>query len=119
MSVIILTRAQLDAAPQPIVISGRCHQHSEQLVFYMGGAIAIRCRTCNKHVANVAMDVATQAVIDTQKIERGDEAVRLKGSCHPKAGMFIVYNEGTITAACGKCKHEVTKLGVKPATGET
>ncbi len=117
MQVIVLTREQLDVVESPVVVSGRCHPRSAQLVFYLAGVIAIRCKTCNKHVANVAIAPDTQVEIDSQRLEPGEDAVRLKGECHPKAGMFLAYDSGKIIAACGQCKHEVTKLGVKPMTG--
>jgi len=122
---IVLTMTDLGPGKQPAAIAGKCHTRSEQLVFYMlnpsdfsgklwGGVVAVRCKTCNKHVANVAMDQDTQDEIASES-EDGTlrDAIRLKGTCHPKHGMFLVYSEGAILAACGGCKKMITRLGVR------
>lgn len=115
-----VTRRELDgwlaeSGGNTVLVHGFCHDRSEQLVFYMGGLVAIRCRTCNKHVVNVAIDQATHDAITAYLMTTppADEAVRLKPSCHPKRGLFLTYGAGKITAVCGACKAAIQTLTVR------
>lgn len=115
-----VTRRELDGwldetDAESVVIHGFCHPKSEQLVFYMGGLIAVRCRLCNKHVVNVAIDQTTHDAITAYLMMSPPavEAVRLKPSCHPKHGLYLAYSDGEIVAVCGKCKSEIQTLGVR------
>ena len=115
-----VTRKELDGwiaetGAGSVVIHGFCHDRSEQLVFYMGGLVAIRCRTCNKHVVNVAVDQATHDAITAFLMTSppADEAVRLKPRCHPKNGLYLTYSDGKIACVCGKCKAQIQTLTVR------
>ena len=115
-----VTRRELDGwlaetGGSTVIVHGFCHDRSEQLVFYMGGLVAIRCRTCNKHVVNVAIDQATHDAITAYLMMSppADEAVRLKPSCHPKNGLYLTYGGGQITCVCGKCKAPIQTLTVR------
>lgn len=105
--------AETDATS--VVVHGFCHERSEQLVFYMGGLVAVRCRVCNKHVVNIAVDQATHDAITAYLMTSppAEEAVRLKPSCHPKRGLFLTYGDGKITAVCGACKASIQTLTVR------
>lgn len=115
-----VTRKELDgwlaeSGAKSVVVHGFCHERSEQLVFYMGGMVAVRCRTCNAHVVNIVVDQATHDAITAYLMTSppADEAVRLKPSCHPKRGLFLTYSDGKITAACGACKVAIQTLTVR------
>ena len=120
-----VTRRELDGwlaetGAETVLVHGFCHERSEQLVFYMGGLVAIRCRTCNRHVVNIAIDQATHDAITAYLMTSppADEAVRLKPSCHPKNGLYLTYAGGEIVASCGKCKAKIQTLVVRPDATE-
>jgi len=92
-------------------VSPHCHEQSETLVFHLGGLVAIRCRTCNLHVCNVAVAAPTQDEIETASTPT--EPVRLKASCHPKAGLRLTYSDGGIQARCGRCRASIQRLTVR------
>lgn len=115
-----VTRRELDGwlaetNAMSVAVHGFCHPRAEQLVFYMGGLVAIRCRTCNKHVVNVAIDQATHDAITAflMMSPPADEAVRLKPSCHPKRGLYLAYSDGKIEVVCGACKAPIQTLTVR------
>lgn len=122
MKVVGVTRRELDrwlaeTGASSVIVHGFCHERAEQLVFYMGGLIAVRCRVCNAHVVNVAIDQATHDAITAFLMTSppADEAVRLKPGCHPKHGLYLTYVNGAITAVCGKCKKPIQTLTVRAA----
>lgn len=115
-----VTCRELDAwlaetGAESVVVHGFCHTNAEQLVFYMGGLIAVRCRMCNKHVVNIAVTTKTHDEITAMLMvgAPGDEPVRLKPSCHMKSGLYLTYSDGKISAACGKCKALITTLEIR------
>lgn len=115
-----VTRRELDgwlaeSGARSVVVHGFCHERAEQLVFYMGGLVAVRCRTCNKHVVNIAVDRATHDAITAFLMTSppADEAVRLKPSCHPKNGLYLTYQNGQIACVCGRCKAAIQTLVVR------
>jgi|GEM_PF-4231343 len=93
------------------VVQSVCHEGSEQLVFHLGGMLSIRCRTCNRHVCNVVVNTPTQDEIEAASTPA--EPVRLKPSCHPKAGLRLTYSDGGIQARCGRCRAAIQRLTVK------
>jgi len=120
-----VTRSELDTwlagtGAESVVVHGFCHAKAEQLVFYMGGLIAVRCRACNKHVVNVAVTAKTHDEITAMLMVGApeDEPVRLKPSCHQKSGLYLTYSNGKIGAACGKCKTLITTLEVRKSPEE-
>jgi hypothetical protein len=121
-----VTCRELDAwlaetGAESVVVHGFCHASAEQLVFYWGGTIAVRCRTCNAHVVNIAVTTKTHEEITAMLMVGvpGDEAVRLKPSCHMKSGLYLTYSDGKIGAACGKCKALITTLDIRKSAEES
>jgi hypothetical protein len=119
-----VTRRELDgwlgeSGGETVIVHGFCHPKSEVLVFYMGGMIAVRCKVCNLHVVNIAVDQTTHDAITAYLMTSppADEAVRLKPSCHIKAGLYLTYGDGKLAAVCGKCKKPIQTLTVRPEAG--
>lgn len=102
-----------DEGAQSFAVRPFCHERSEQLVFHLGGVVALRCRTCNKHVCNVVVDAPTQEHIEAASTPA--EPVRLKASCHPKAGLHLTYSDGGLVARCGRCRAVIERLAVRSA----
>lgn len=116
MKVVFFAREDLDgfasdAEAESFALSPYCHERSEQLVFHQGGVLAVRCRTCNRHVCNVAVDAPTQAQIEGASTPA--EPARLKPSCHPKAGLHLTYGDGAIHVRCGRCRASIDRMTVR------
>lgn len=111
-----VTRRELDQwIDGQAAMHGTCHPRSEQIAFYMGGIVAIRCRTCNKHVVNVALDPAVhESLLEYLEADLTEEgAVRVRPSCHPRSGLHLAYSGGAISAICGMCKESVQIMPVR------
>lgn len=116
MKVVSLSREDFDgwmaeAGADSFALGPHCHERSETLVFHLGGLVAVRCRTCNLHVCNVAVAATTQEHIESASTAA--EPVRLKPGCHPRSGLRLTYSDGNIVARCGRCRSDVEKLAVR------
>ena len=59
---------------------------------------------------------------DMARLHQGTEAYRLTSSCHPRAGVDLVYTgHGTLRVWCHRCHREVAVLHVAraPLRGDT
>lgn len=123
-----LTRSALDKATcqahecthenhEGVVLHGRCHLESSTTVrYWASGVIEIRCKRCDKGIAEVllhpdeqvAMAVALVCKDPLCKELPENHSLVLRAQCHRGAGLFVVYQCGHLLVTCGVCKARVS-----------
>lgn len=105
----------------PLVFTGRCHPKSPTILEYsFRGVVSLICKACNAHSVNIEISHAEQMRLDPKlgqagdlKLPEGKETIlRLRAPCHPKRGLFVIYNDGVLNIVCGKCKKPVDDMAV-------
>jgi hypothetical protein len=100
-----------------LVLHGRCHVEAPSTVrYWASGVVEIRCKKCDKGVAEIMLHPDEQALANEALACRDphckeppeNHSLVLRAQCHRDGGVFVVYQGGHLLVTCGMCEEPVS-----------